>query len=253
MLEQLLRLPGAGTAYWHLKWKTTPRRRPEPMLQNGVLKTRAEWERAMARVKDLGLPVRDDPPKNWDSLAALHAILEHVGPHGRVLDAGVQTYSTILPWLAVYGYDNLVGNNLVFKGPMRVGPIRYEPGDITKMRYEDSSFDAITCLSVIEHNVDVSKFLREAARTLVPGGLLILSTDYFDPPIDTRGHVAYGGPVKVFCAAEIEKLLAEARELGLVPTTSPIDLSCEEKCVTWSRFGLQYTFLLLTLRKVAKE
>jgi SAM-dependent methyltransferase len=248
MLDTLLRLPGVGSAYWRLKWKTNPRSKPGVGVQNAVLQNRAEWEAALSAVRELGLPPHEDPPKNWDSIAALRAILAETKPTARVLDAGAETYSAILPWLASYGYRNLIGTNLVFRKPVRVGPIVYEHGDITKSRFEDGTIDVITCLSVIEHNVDVSAFLHDAARTLMPGGLLILSADYFDPPIDTGGKVAYGGPVKVFCAADVGKILDEARGLGLVPTSEP-KLTCGDKCVTWSRFGLSYTFLLLTLRK----
>jgi len=249
MLDSWLRLPGAAPAYWHLKWKARPGKRPGSGAQNAVLQTRAEWEAAVTEARALGLPLHQDPPKNWDSLVALRAILEHTTPAARVLDAGAATYSAILPWLAAYGYRDLVGINLVFQKPLRVGPIVYEHGDITKTGYPDGSFAAITSLSVIEHNVDVSAFLREAARLLAPGGVLVVSTDYFDPAIDTGGAVAYGGPVKVFCAADLKRLLDEARGLGLVPTSEPIDVSCAEKCVTWSRFGLAFTFVVLTLQK----
>ena len=252
MLDSLLRLPGVGSAYWHLKWKTQPRSKPAKRIENAALQDRAEWEATVREAKELGLPLHQDPPKNWDSLHALATILADTQPTARVLDAGAATYSVILPWLASYGYKNLTGNNLLFGKPLKVGPITYEQGDITKMRFADGSLDVITCLSVIEHNVDVSAFLKESARLLAPGGTLVVSMDYFDPPIDTKGAIAYGGPVKVFCAADIAKMLAEARALGLEPTTPPV-LTCKDKCVTWSRFGLEFTFLLLTLRKIAKQ
>jgi len=248
MNNTLLRVPGVAPLYWHLKWKVQPKRQPAARAGNAVLKSKQEWEAACAETRELGLPLHNDPPKNWDSLVALRAILDHVKPDGRVLDAGSETYSAILPWLANYGYTNLTGINLVFDRPLKIGPITYEHGDITKMRFEDSSFDAITSLSVIEHNVPVSEFLRESARVLKPGGVLVISADYFDPAIDTKGHVAYGGPVKVFTADDMRAMIAEAKSYGLVPT-SDMDFSCDEKCVTWSRFGLSYTFVVITLRK----
>jgi len=251
MLDSLLRLPGVGSAYWHFKWKVQPRKKPEmhgAAAPRAVLQSRAEWEDSIREARELGLPLHQDAPKNWDSLIALRVILEHTQPTARVLDAGAATYSVILPWLAAYGYRELVGNNLIFKTPVHVGPIVYEHGDITKASYADGSFGAITSLSVIEHNVDVTAFLREAARQLAPGGVLVVSTDYFDPPVDTGGAVAYGGPVKVFCAADVTKILDEARALGLEPI-GDVALGCNERCVTWSRFGLTFTFLCLALQK----
>jgi len=248
MLDSLLRLPGVGSAYWHFKWKVQPRKKPDSAPLRAVLQTRAEWEAAVTEARELGLPLHQDDPKNWDSLAALRLILENTQPSARVLDAGAATYSVILPWLAAYGYRDLIGNNLIFKQPMHVGPIVYEYGDITKTSYADGSFDAITSLSVIEHNVDVSAFMRESARLLKSGGVLVVSTDYFDPPIDTGELVAYGGPVKVFSAADVAKILDEARGLGLSPI-GDVELACNERCVTWSRFGLRFTFLLLAFRK----
>jgi SAM-dependent methyltransferase len=249
MLENLLRLPGVGSAYWHFKWKARPVNKPKQRLQNGVLQSRSEWESALTETRELGLPPHQDPPKNWDSLAALSAILERTTPTARVLDAGAAMYSAILPWLASYGYRNLTGINLEFKRTVHVGPIAYEHGDITETRFPDASFDVITSLSVIEHNVDVGKFMREAARLLAPGGLLVLSTDYFDPRVDTGGAVAYGGPIRVFDAKDVTGIVDNAREYGLVPTTEVGDLRCDEKCVTWNRYKLSFTFLLLTFEK----
>ena len=100
----------------------------------------------------------------------------------------------LLPWLFLYGYRHLRGGNLVFAKPICRGPIVYEHMNITRTRFPDATFDAITSLSVIEHGVDLRAYFGEMARLLKPGGLLITSTDYFEPAIDTAGSRPTGCP-----------------------------------------------------------
>src|SRR4051795_8749900 len=140
--------------------------RPHAPWRNAVLQTRAEADEAQRQVERLGLPPHEDPPKNWDALAALDAVLDEVPQDGWVLDAGATLYSPLLPWLFLYGYRNLHGLNLEFDAPVKRGAIDYSPGDLLEAPYPDGRFDAIACLSVIEHGVDVPRYLREAARLL---------------------------------------------------------------------------------------
>ena len=136
----------------------------------------------------------------------------------------------------------------MFRDTKRRGPIVYEPGDITRMRFPDALFDAVACLSVIEHGVDVDAYFREMARILKPGGLLVTSTDYFDQPTDTKGLSAYGVPIKIFTRAEIERAIEVAATHGL-RLTGPVDLTCEQRVVRWERFGLGYSFVAFALLK----
>lgn len=221
---------------------------PKADWENAVLKTRQEWENAFRLVNMLGLPPHPEPPKNWDTLAALHCILRETDPSATILDAGAEYYSAILPWLAFYGYQNLTGINLVFEAAEQRGTIRYEPGDLTQTHFPAKHFDAITCLSVIEHGVEPRAYFQEMARILKPGGILITSTDYYSEPIDTGSQQAFGVPLRIFTPTDIEQMLELARESGLV-LTSALDLSCEEKAVTWQARNLSYTFLMFTLRK----
>jgi len=221
---------------------------PDAPWQNAVLRTHQEVQDAVRQVRKLGLPLDFCFPKNWDALAALDCILKETDTNANILDAGAELYSMILPWLYLYGYRHLTGINLVFKHSLQRGPIQYEYGDITQTRFEDQTFDAITCLSVIEHGVNPHGFFREAARLLKPGGVLVTSTDYYSEPIETHSLEAFGVPIHVFMKDEIISMLNIAHRYGLEPT-GEIDLNCLEKPVNWQEFHLDFTFVAFTLRK----
>lgn len=236
-------------AYLRLKHGAgTPKGRPTAPWQNTTLKTRPDVEQALALVRKLGLVDHGDLPKNWDALAALAVVLDHTDPSAAVLDAGAEYYSPLLPSLFLYGYRNLVGINLAFHKVVRRGPIRYEPGDLTKTRFDPGSFDAITCLSVIEHGVDLDGYFREMARILKPGGILVTSTDYWPEPLATGSAIVYGCPVKIFTEAEIRSALELAERHGF-ELTGPVDLMAQDRAVRWEGVGLDFTYVTFCLRK----
>jgi SAM-dependent methyltransferase len=117
-----------------------------------------------------------------------------------------------------------------------------------RRRSPTDSFNAVTCLSVIEHGVDLAAYFREMSRIVKPGGLLITSTDYYDTPIDTKNQVAYGVPIHIFTKDEILNAmdLARGERFSLV---APLDLRCQDKVVHWKPYDLAYTFVVFSLRK----
>lgn len=235
----------------HLKRKYGSSRLPAPQhapLPNSVLQTRAEWQQATEAGKQLRLPLHRSVEKNWDHLAAAQAIAGNFPNSAVILDAGAEFYSNVLPTLFLYGFEHLYAMNLSFTDVARRGPIRYMPGDITRTGFSSSTFDAVTCMSVIEHGVPLRPYFQEMFRVLKPGGILITSTDYFPEPVDTRNQSAHGAPIKVFSRQEVEQMLSIALECGF-ECTSPIDLTCTERPIRWDLFDLEYTFLIFTLRK----
>lgn len=221
---------------------------PNAPWRNAVLKTSHEWKEATAQVIDLGLLLHPTPEKHWDCLAMLACILERTTRSARILDAGAMPYSVLLPWLFLYGYKNLIGIGLSYERPVRLGPIRYEWGDITRMRFRDKSIDVVLCESVLEHGVDVGAFLHEASRVLSPDGLLMISVDYFTEPIPTEQVRPYGLSYRIFTPSDIQQLIEAAKAVGL-KLLDPIDLSCQERAVGWNEYDLEFTFVMLTFTR----
>lgn len=233
-----------------LKLARGPTGKPIAPWHNAVLKTSKESDEATEQVRRLGLPIVRDLCKNWDTLAALDCILDSTSTSAKILDAGAETYSRILPWLFLYGYRNLEGINIGFKGNKKRGPIIYRYGDVTCTDYPDETFDAIACLSVVEHGIGLDAYFKEASRILKPNGILVTSTDYWHEPIDTHGKEMFGVPVRVFTRGEIEQAIKTAKRCRLA-LTSPLDLTCNEKAVHWGHVDLDYTFVVFTVKKVA--
>jgi len=236
---------------WLYKYRqgvTGPHGRPVAPWANAVLRNATEVAQSITQLHSLGLPRADDAPKNWDSLAALDLILSNTRRTARIFDAGGERYSTILPWLWLYGYRRLIAGNIAFTTRTRLGPIVYEHADITRTPYPDLHFDVVTCLSVIEHGVDLRRYFQEMSRIIAPGGLLITSTDYWETPVDTRGQRAYGVPIHIFTRAEIVAALELAGTFGFELLTEP-DLEVAERVVHWERYELDYTFAIFSLRK----
>jgi SAM-dependent methyltransferase len=248
----ILRFESLYRAYLKLKFgagRLAPA--PRASLPNGILQNSSEWQEAAGNAKRLHLPLHRSPEKNWDHIAAVDAIVGSLPKTARILDAGAEFYSNVLPALFIYGYHDLYGINLSFTHPARRGPIRYLPGDITRTEFPDCFFDAVTCMSVIEHGVPLDAYFREMFRVLKPGGILITSTDYYPDPIDTTGKTAHGATIRIFSKRDAEEIFALAKTCGFQPTAE-IDLDCRCRAVRWDLYELEFTFLIFTLRKPAR-
>ena len=82
------------------------------------------------------------------------------------------------------------------------GKVQYHQGDMFAAPFPDNIFDRITCVSVLEHILNPQKphahypCLQELRRILKPGGLLIVTVDYFinsevTPGYDYRDDIAF--------------------------------------------------------------
>lgn len=226
-----------------LRKASVPRGRPREPREQAVLASPGEWQAAIADARRLGLPLHADPPRTWDTLLALSTILRRVPPSARVLDVAGEPGATLLPSLALYGFEELTA---IEPAPGR-GPVDgwWRAGD--RGPWPDGWFDAVASLGALEPR-DVGALLAEAARLLRRGGVLVLSADYW--PVRDDGERGGGG---ILTRAELVDLVAQAAGHGLWPS-SPIGPVLarlpDERSLARRRGGPAHSRVLLTLCRV---
>lgn len=219
----------------------------------GPLQTKSEQSAASRLVELLGLESHHDRQKNWDTLKCLVYLLAEVDRDGPILDAGSGAKAVILHWLSALGYRRLYACDVAPAEPgvfARHG-IQFTKQDLTETCYPDKFFQAVTSISVIEHNVPLKEFVTEMSRILKPGGLLLVSTDYWPEPIDCSGIYPYGeasGEMKLFDKTSISQLIDLAKEASFEFCQTPF-FAAKERAVRWERVDRDYTFFFLALRK----
>src|SRR3990167_737545 len=132
--------------------------------------------------------------------------------------------------------------------------VEYIKGDLMATPYADNSFDTITCLSVIEHEVDFNKLTKECSRLLRKGGVLYISFDYWNPKVDTTdvGTKLYGLKWNILDASDVSRLEVALGNNGL-RMTSNLDWTIQETVINdqfCAPYGKKYTFGLLSFIKL---
>jgi SAM-dependent methyltransferase len=176
------------------------------------------WSRILRR---LGLarsiPV-GDWLKSWDVNLTIEFLLDNLSKHNAILDIGA--YASEMPVaLHKLGFTQLAGADLnprLKRMPFNK-QIRYEIANFMETPFADTSFEAITSISVIEHGFDGERLLAEISRLLKPGGYFIASFDYWPQKIDTTGITFFDLDWLIFSQSDIDDFLSMANRYGLTP------------------------------------
>jgi SAM-dependent methyltransferase len=219
------------------------------------LQTRLESDAATAFVESLGLPSHHDAQKNWDTYKCLNYVIAGGDMETPVLDAGSGARVVAPRWFRQLGFRNVYACDVqgAQKDLYKNLGINFSVQDLTATNYEDAFFQAVTCISVIEHNVPLDKFAKEMGRILKPGGLLLVSTDYWSEFVDCSGIYPYSfeaGEMKIITPDDMNEFTDMARENGMEPC-EPLQFATTDKAVRWERTDRDYTFYFAAYRKKA--
>lgn len=103
---------------------------------------------------------------------ALHgAVLEIGGGDGSMADAVLRAAPDVT--LTMTDYDDRMLDAARRRLAPFDGRVSIEQADATRLRYGDSSFDAVLSFIMLHHVIDWERALREAVRVLRPGGVMV--------------------------------------------------------------------------------
>ena len=234
-----------------------------------VLSSVAEIHAAQRECERLTLCAAPDSRKHWDNLIAVNAIRARgIGVDEPIADLGCRS-GIMLTWLHQLGFRRLYGCDLrapypplkaaIMQQQWRTalwgsrmylrhrGRLRRTP--VERTGFPGATFAAVTCMSVIEHGVDIGAFFQETARLLRPGGVLILSTDYWPDGIDVGELKRFAKARdydRIFNRGEIHELCRIAAANGLSRVGDPA-LDAGGPVIVSERF--RYTFLTLAFQR----
>jgi SAM-dependent methyltransferase len=128
--------------------------------------------------------------RRWEYPFVAQRVIQFAQEQGdgrfRVLDAGSGvTYFPYflraeIPRAEITCFDSNNSYHPMFaavNSTMAEGKVRFLEGMLQKIPMPDDSFDAVCCISVLEHTGNYDAILDEFARLLRPGGLLALTFD----------------------------------------------------------------------------
>lgn len=211
-----------------------------------ILQNWQEIQAATHEIQEKKLPLHLDVHKNWDH-SLLYEVVAKNDKQSQIVDLGCGECCT-LDFLAALGFKNLHGIDLKLAPEKTAIDYALYQGDLIKTPFSSGECDMAISVSVIEHNVELPAFFAEVSRLLKPGGLLFITTDYWEEKVEIDGSIKpFELDWKVFCKPDIEELIDLARVNNLVLEGDESIPACLDKSISWY---YEYTFMALLFRKV---
>jgi FkbM family methyltransferase len=210
-----------------------------------LLRSRQEVEVCTRFLKRNGFVSHNLRCKDWD----LAHIIPAVGD-GNFLDMG-SSDSYILMNLSLKRIDGELHGIDLQQPDVPVAGVRYSIGDLMKTGLPSGHFSNITCLSVLEHQVDYSRFAAEVSRLLAPGGRLFVTFDYWEPKLRPPIKL-YGLDWQPLDVEAVRQFTTACAAAGL-HLIHDFDWTAGEPVIQWGYYSphpeMAYTFGMASFRK----
>ena len=215
---------------------------------NEFLKSREDINAATAWLKENKFTVHPISAKDWELKIITEALQD-----GNLLDMGADG-SRVLHNAVKKGIKGqLVGIDLAeVNGDNKTDGAEYVVGDLMQTPFADGSFATLVSQSVIEHEIDIKKFVAECSRLLMPNGEVIVSFDYWPSKIDTFHIKLYGLSWCILDQQDVLGLILEMDRAGL-SLDGEMNWETDKAVINPSYCspapGISYTFGILKFRK----
>lgn len=218
---------------------------------NEFLKSKTQIIAATKALQEHGLVTHPISCKDWE----LFSMMYELSGNGNfdLLDMGADGSFVLHNAMKLEGKGRRVGIDLIeVTGGNKAEGAEYFVGDLMNCPFEDNSFDMVTCASVIEHQVDFSKFAKEVNRLLRQGGNIIVSFDYNPNKVDTSLTKLYSLDWNILDLNDVVYLIKCFIDEGFM-ITSEINWTTEDMVITPQYCspaqGVEYTFGILNFIK----
>lgn len=219
---------------------------------NKFLKTRQEIDDATKYLQDNGLVESGISAKNWEVFQVIPYMRDgnwaDLGSDGGVvLDNLVRKQIVGFKIGIDLAYPETIKQKSYVDGYDKI------KGDIMNTGLPTGLFDFITCLSVIEHEVDFTKFSKEVSRLLKSGGHLFCSFDFWEPKPLYEKRKLYKLDWNILDKKDVFNLIDVLKENGLeivgdIDWTKQDAVICDSYCSPVQ--GVSYTFGIFHFKKL---
>jgi SAM-dependent methyltransferase len=215
---------------------------------NEFLKTREQIAESTKWLKENGYVSHPIDAKDWELKTVTESLTD-----GDILDMGADGSFVLHNAIRKGVKGRKVGIDLAeVTGDNKADGAEYFKGDLMKTPFGNESFDTIISLSTIEHEVDLSLFVKEVSRVLRRRGKLIVSFDYWPQHIDTTGLTLYGLRWDILDQSDVFYLI-ELCDFAGMTRDQPMKWHIEDAVITpqyCSPFpGTSYTFGIIEFIK----